>query len=123
MNPRIRCTDCRHYIASVQRCIEHKAAIRQPRRWRVCTDYCGPRSVAEINALLADADLLHFVAELRDTPEGRLLRLELDVPEFERFAVYRMVGIKVREPERIHLRSKPAAKPATPSAQRQRNAA
>lgn len=120
---KIRCTDCEHYVASVQRCIEHKAAIRQPRRLRVCASFSGPRSLDEIHAALADAGLSRYVLDLRDTPEGRALRLRHNVPERERFSIYRIAGLKVREPERIHLPSKSASTQASPSAQPSRRAA
>lgn len=121
---RIRCTDCRNLDPSdADWCIEYEAHMPHPRHWRTCEHYAGPQPIAAIRAALADADLLRFVAELRDTTEGRALRLRHGIPERERFELYRVAGLKVLEPKRIHLPSKSASQQATPSAQCQHNAA
>jgi hypothetical protein len=114
MNPRVRCIDCHHYVASVKRCFEHQAAIRQPRRLRACTAFSGPRPLLETKNNLVAAGLDGYVAELRDLDGGRrLLRLKHGVPEAARFEVYRLAGLKIREPKRIETRGQSQSAPAS----------
>lgn len=94
MNTRIRCADCRR-LDEQDWCTHHVDHIPRPRHWRHCDWYSGRLPIAAIRAALAEADLLRFVAELRDTREGRLLRLCHSVPERQRFELYRLVGIRV----------------------------
>ncbi|MCF7977642.1 MAG: hypothetical protein K9L82_06440 [Chromatiaceae bacterium] len=120
----IRCTDCRHFVASVVRCIAHKSAIQQPSRLRKCAEFCGYLSLPETRAALADAGLEHYVLELADAGNGhRALRLMRGVPDAERFRIYHIVGLYVRESERIHLPSKQTSTRPAPSACRAGRAA
>ncbi|MBK5938127.1 hypothetical protein [Halochromatium roseum] len=99
MNTRVRCCNCHHLLPLHDRCTLYRRFVDYPRHWRRCDGYEGPLPLPETRSALADADLLRYVAELRDTTEGRLLRLRHNVPEQQRFAVYRLAGIRVNEPD------------------------
>ncbi|MCF7994716.1 MAG: hypothetical protein K9L88_07740 [Chromatiaceae bacterium] len=96
MNTRIRCADCRR-LDEQDWCTHYVDHVPFPRHWRHCDWYAGLLPIAAIRAALADADLLRYVAELRDTDEGRLLRLRHGLTEQRRFVLYRLVGITVLE--------------------------
>lgn len=94
MNNRIRCSDCPHldYQDWCQVNVEH---VPFPNHWRICDWYAGLPPMANVRASLEAADLMRYVAELRDTPEGRLLRLRHGASEIERFCIYGLAGLTV----------------------------
>ena len=121
---KIRCTDCRNLDQSDDYCERLQYFQDHPRHWRRCEYYAGPQPVAAIRAALADADLDQYVLVLADLGGGqRALRLRHNVPERERFSIYRIVGLKVREPERIQLRGKTASQQSAPASPPSRRAA
>ena len=92
----IRCSDCRHYLGRAGWCpVARKLAGHTYRR--TCAHWMSKRqSCAEIRAALADAGLSHYVIVLADLGGGqRALRLRHNVPESERFSIYRIAGLKV----------------------------
>ncbi len=103
------CVNCKHLGLVSRRCGKWRAHIRSPKR-SGCIDFAArPQPIATIRRTLADADLLRFVVELRDTPDGRVLRLRHGVPEAERFDLYRTAGLRVIEPRRLLAQRQPSA--------------
>lgn len=107
----VRCIDCKHCPERAgARCEATGSSQRGNAYWRRCESYQPhylkmlrnledvrrrQAPIATIRAALAEADLLRFVAELRDVPEGRVLRLRHGVPEQQRFELYRLAGLRV----------------------------
>ena len=94
MKGRVQCSRCPH-LDEQDWCQFHVEHVPYPRHWRRCTDYAGLQPIATIRRNLAMAGLLLFVEELKDTNEGRLLRLVLGTPAAARFEIYRMAGLRI----------------------------
>jgi hypothetical protein len=134
----VRCTHCQHFVASVERCAALKEAIGRPNRRRLCASFRLDRrrqrqalaaerrnraSITDIHTALADAGLAHHVLDLRDTHEGRLLRLVAGVPTAERFRVYELCGLGVAEPRHFDMRRRESATASAGAATGSRRAA
>lgn len=93
----VRCTECRYYRGGHGLCMT--AGKVAGGRWkRTCSHYKTNRiTTDELRARIVDAGLAHHLLELADTPEGRMLRLRLNVPEAVRFQLYELAGLRVTE--------------------------
>lgn len=95
MSTRVRCADCRR-LDEQDWCTHHVEHVPYPNHWRRCDWYAAELPpLPSVRRALRLADLLGYVAELRDTHEGRALRLRHGVPELERFAIYGLAGLTV----------------------------
>ena len=124
MSTQARCTTCRHYRGRPGWCpVALKVAGHSYRR--TCRHWLSTApTIAEITDALTITGLACHVAELRDTPEGRRLRLRHGTPERERFTIYRLAGLGVIEPERIEIRrTKPMSGTAAQARQQRGQAA